>query len=148
MLTARSKQSQRKRFWRNNCKLRFTLDKRFASNLSTPHATIATAMKILVCPHCRSKIPEDARECVCDAKIIRGATPWETRKTGFLFAFCAFLASLVQLGFLYGPHHHAGAISLLILGSIVFVAISYFLGIHAARLLARRKLRFYRVHRI
>jgi len=106
-------------------------------------------VKTLVCPHCHTQVPENASVCTgCGAEVVRGLTRRQRSFVGLVFVAIAILIFGVFLRgyevanghpFLRSPKAEDGL--LVIVG---FVVVPYLVGINAARLLWRSRVRFFR----
>jgi len=56
-------------------------------------------MRSLVCPHCRTAVPDDVSVCTgCGAEIVRGATRRERAGAGCATAAVALIVALAIVG--------------------------------------------------
>ena len=102
-------------------------------------------MKMLVCPHCGTKIPTRASVCAgCGAEIVRGATRQERTRGGCLFTAVAILVAMVIVGMGPMPDPHEDDALFLVFKFIALAFIANLVGRLAVRWLRRSKLRFLR----
>jgi predicted nucleic acid-binding Zn ribbon protein len=107
---------------------------------------------MLVCPHCHTQVPESASVCLgCGAEVIRGLSRGQRSFVGLAFVAGAILIFGVLLrvyeiatghAFLRSPKAEDGL--LVIVGLVLVVFLPYVVGINAARLFWRSRVRFFR----
>ena len=102
---------------------------------------------MLVCPHCTTKVPEQASVCAgCGAEIVRGATRRERSAAGCVVALVALVVALTIAGMGPMPGPYEDAAFFLILKLIAVVLVANAIGRLAMRLARRSKLRFIRLY--
>jgi hypothetical protein len=109
-------------------------------------------MKTLVCPHCHTQVAESASVCVgCGAEVVRGLSRRQRSFIGLAFVAAAIVIFGIFLRgyeianghpFLRSPKAEDGL--LVIVGLVLVVFLPYLVGINAARLLWRSRVRFFR----
>jgi predicted nucleic acid-binding Zn ribbon protein len=105
-------------------------------------------MKSLVCPHCRTALPDDVSVCTgCGAEIVRGATRRERAGAGCATAIIALLVVLAIVGMRPLPDTGSDEALFLILKLAAVLAVGNLVGRWAMRMLRRSSLRFFRTYR-
>jgi predicted nucleic acid-binding Zn ribbon protein len=105
-------------------------------------------MKMLVCPHCATQIPEHASVCVgCGAEIVRGATHQERSTAGCCFTVLVLLIAMAIAGMQPMPDPHGDAALFLVLKFLGLAVLANIVGRLAMGWLRRSKLRFLRTYR-
>ena len=105
-------------------------------------------MKSLVCPHCRTAMPDDVSVCTgCGAEIVRGATRRERAGAGCATATIALIVALAIVGMRPLPETGSNEGFLLILKLTAVFVVGNVIGRLVMRLLRRSSLRFFRSYR-
>src|ERR1700712_5184846 len=102
-------------------------------------------MKMLVCPHCATQVPEHASVCVgCGAEIVRGATRGERSAAGCGVSLLALAVAMVVAGMGPMPDPREDAALFLVFKFIAITLLANLVGRLAIRWFSRSKLRFFR----
>ncbi len=109
-------------------------------------------MNMLLCPHCRTPVPDSAMVCGgCGAEIVHGASRGQRALIGIMFVFVAMFAAAVLLRVLEIargasplPPPKAEDGFWVSLAVIAVVVVPYMVGTRVARLFWRSRIRFYR----
>ena len=102
-------------------------------------------MKMLVCPHCATQVPENASVCAgCGAEIVRGATRQERSAAGCVVTLVVLLVAMAIVGMGQMPDPREDAALFLVLKFLALVVAANVIGRLVMRWIRRSKLRFIR----